>query len=165
MLSLLATTLTIFHTTKSLPTRNSKPAWAPGTNPWPQYLLLALSCVSLFACLLVFWGYWKGGHKRAEKVAVYYSIFSVCFFVFSLIMWVVAAALYQNSKSSGNDKDLWGWSCVHNDREQFFHDAVDYALVCRLQVSRTVVQSHLLSQLLTLIRIHRTGAWFVQLLK
>lgn len=142
VLSLLATTLTIFHTTKHLPTRNSKPAWAPDTKPWPQYLLLSLACVSLFACLIVFWGYWKGGHKRAEKVAIYYSIFSVCFFGFSLIMWVVAAALYQNSKSNGGNQDLWGWSCVHNAREQFFHDAVDYALVCRLQVSVPDVPTH-----------------------
>lgn len=134
VLSLLATTLTIFETTKSLPPRNSLPAWATGTNPWAQYLLLGLSGFSLLTCLLVFYGYWKGGHRRAEKVAVYYSVFSVCFFVFSLVMWVVAAAIYQNSKASGNGKDLWGWSCKHNLREQFFQNDIDYALLCRLQV-------------------------------
>lgn len=94
-----------------------------------------MACLSLFACLIVFWGYWKGGYKRAEKVAVYYTVFSVCFFVFSLIMWVVGAALYQNSKATGSGQDLWGWSCAHNPREDFFHEAVDYALICRLQVS------------------------------
>lgn len=134
-MTILATTLTIFHATKSLPARSGFPAWANGTNPWTQYLLLAVSVVSLVACLMVFWAYWKGGHKRAEKVAVYYTTFSVCFFAFSLIMWVVAAALYQSEKAKGNGKDLWGWSCKQNPREKLFHNDIDYALLCRLQVS------------------------------
>lgn len=135
VLSLLAVTLTVFNATKVLPTRNSLPAWAEGTNPWAQYMLLGMSCVSLFACVLVFWGYWKGGHRRAEKTAIYYTVFSICFFFFSLIMWVVGAAIYEHSKSSGNSKDMWGWSCAQNTREQIYHDVVDYALLCRLQVS------------------------------
>ncbi|KAJ5675790.1 hypothetical protein N7462_008687 [Penicillium macrosclerotiorum] len=133
VLSLLAVTLTVFNATKSLPTRNSLPAWAEGTNPWAQYLLLAMACVSLFACLIVFWGYYKGGHKRAEKTAVYYSTFTIGFFVFDFIMWIVAAGIYQHSKSSGNSKDLWGWSCAQNTREELYHDQIDYALLCRLQ--------------------------------
>ena len=137
LVSLLSTTLTIFHTTKSLPTRNGKPAWAPGTNPWPQYLILGLAGASLFTCLIVFWGYWKGGHRRAQKVSKYYSIVAVSTFVFSFILWVVATALYQNAISSGNGQDLWGWSCAKNTREAFFSDVVNYSLVCRLQVSPT----------------------------
>ncbi|OJJ36810.1 hypothetical protein ASPWEDRAFT_109177 [Aspergillus wentii DTO 134E9] len=133
VLAILGTTLNVFLTTKSLPARNNLPAWAEGTNPWPQYLLLSISCVSLFACLIVFWGYWKGGHKRAEKVAIYYSIISVGFFVFSLIMWIVGAAIYEHSKANGNSKDLWGWSCNQNTREKLFDNDIDYALVCRLQ--------------------------------
>ncbi|KAF3398187.1 hypothetical protein F1880_005675 [Penicillium rolfsii] len=133
VLSLLATTLTIFRATKNLPSRNNLPAWAEGTNPWAQYLLLGLACFSLFACLIVFWGYWKGGHRRAEKVTVYYSTFSICFFFFSFIMWIVGAAIYQQSKASGNQKDLWGWSCNQNTREEIYSNTVDYALLCRLQ--------------------------------
>lgn len=133
VLTILATTLTIFHATKHLPPRNNLPPWAKGTKPWPQYLLLSLACISLFSCLVVFWAYWKGGHRRAEKVAVYYTVFSVCFFTFSLIMWIVAAAIYQNSKANGNGQDLWGWSCKQNLREQLFHNDIDYALLCRLQ--------------------------------
>lgn len=135
VLAILATTLTIFNASKALPSRNGLPAWAEGTNPWPQYLLLVVACISLAACLAVFYGYWRGGHKRAEKIALYYSLFSVGFFAFSLIMWVVAAAIYQSSKTNGNGKDLWGWSCNQNVREELFHNDIDYALVCRLQVS------------------------------
>lgn len=127
--------MTIFRATVSLPPRSGNTAWAPGTNPWPQYLLLALAGVSLFTCLIVFWGYWKGGHKRAEKVSKYYSTFAVCFFVFSFILWVVATALYQNSKATSGGKDLWAWSCASNVRALDFQDAIDYKLVCRLQVS------------------------------
>ncbi|PYH43437.1 uncharacterized protein BP01DRAFT_384629 [Aspergillus saccharolyticus JOP 1030-1] len=133
VLTILGTTLTVFHATKSIPERNTFPPWETGTNPWPQYLLLGVSCLSLLACLAVFWGYWKGGHKRAEKFAFYYSSITVGVFVFDLVMWIVAAAIFQHSKSSGNNKDLWGWSCVHNEREQLFQDQIDYALLCRLQ--------------------------------
>jgi magnesium-transporting ATPase (P-type) len=135
LIALLGTTLAVFHATKSLARRGGKPPWAPDTNPWPQYLILALASVSLLACLIVFWGYWRGGHKRAEKSAKYYTTFAVCFFTFSFILWVVATALYQNSKATSSNMDLWGWSCVHNVREQYFQEDVDYALLCRLQVS------------------------------
>ncbi|KAJ6073904.1 uncharacterized protein N7446_001681 [Penicillium canescens] len=133
VLSLLAVTLTVFNATKSLPTRNNLPAWAAGTNPWAQYLLLGMACVSLVACLIVFWAYRKGGHKRAEKAAVYYTSFSIAFFAFNLIMWIVGAAIYQHSKATGEHKDMWGWSCAQNTREEIYHNSVDYALLCRLQ--------------------------------
>jgi hypothetical protein len=49
-------------------------------------------------------------------------------------MWIVGAAIYQHSKSSGSGKDMWGWSCAQNTREEVFSNTVDYALLCRLQV-------------------------------
>src|ERR1700761_3532403 len=134
VLSMLATTFTIFNATKSLPPRNNLPAWAPTTKPWPQYLLLSISGVSLVTCLIVFWGYWKGGHRRAEKVAVYYTTFTVAFFIFSIVMWVIAATVLNESKRNGNGQDLWGWSCKDNRRKDLFKDDVSYALVCQLQV-------------------------------
>jgi hypothetical protein len=153
VLALLATTLTIFRATKNLPSRNGLPAWAEGSNPWAQYLLLGLACFSLFACLIVFWGYWKGGHRRAEKVTVYYTTFSICFFFFSFIMWIVGAAIYQHSKSSGNNKDIWGWSCAQNTREEIYSNTVDYALLCRLQVRSIYLTSYLLHKFLIHCRI------------
>ncbi|RAO73949.1 uncharacterized protein BHQ10_009961 [Talaromyces amestolkiae] len=133
VLSMLSTSLTIFRATKDLPARSNLPPWAVGTNPWPQYLLLVMSCVSLAAALFVFYGYWRGGHRRAEKVAVWYSVFSVGFFTFSTVMWVVGAAVFQSSKANSNGQDLWGWSCNDNLRHQLFQDQVNYSLVCRLQ--------------------------------
>lgn len=135
VLAILAVTLTIFNATKDLPTRSSIPAWEPGTNPWAQYMLLSMACVSLIACLFVFWAYFKSGHRRAEKAAAYFTAFSIGFFLFSLLMWVVGAALYQHSKDTGGGKDLWAWSCKHNSREMIYSDVIDYALLCRLQVS------------------------------
>jgi hypothetical protein len=92
-----------------------------------------MACVSLFACLIVFWAYRKGGHRRAEKAAIYYTSFSIAFFAFNLIMWIVGAAIYQHSKATGNSKDMWGWSCAQNTREELYHNSIDYALLCRLQ--------------------------------
>jgi hypothetical protein len=132
---MLSMTFSIFNATKALPARNNLPAWAVGTKTWPQKVVLAVSCVSRALCLVVFWNYWRGGHKRAEKVAVYYTLFAVAFFIFSSIMWGLAAGILQNAKNNSGNKDVWGWSCVDNKRRQVFSDKVDYALVCRMQVS------------------------------
>jgi hypothetical protein len=89
----------------------------------------------VLSCLVVFWTWKKRGHKRAEKVAVYYSIFSVGFFGFTLILWVVVGAIYQHSKSNGNGQDMWGWSCkTGNQRSVVYANDIDYPLLCRLQV-------------------------------
>src|SRR5450432_650825 len=135
VLTMLSTAMHIFFTTKSLPAKNNLPAWATGTQVWPQYVVLATSCVSLAFCLLVFYAYWRGGHRRAEKTAVYYTIFACGFFIFSIVMWGVAAGILQGSKNNSGNQDVWGWSCVDNKRSQLFKDQVNYALVCRLQVS------------------------------
>ena len=135
ILSLLATTFTIFNATRSLPPRNNLPAWANGTKTWPQITLLVMACVSLTFCLAVFWNYWRGGHRRAEKAAIYYTYFAVATFMFSLVMWGIAAGVLQGSRASGNGQDIWGWSCKDNKRKQLFQNDVSYSLVCRLQVS------------------------------
>lgn len=51
----------------------------------------------------------------------------------SLTLWVVTAILFQHSKNSSANKDMWGWACVQNTRSEVFGDKVDYALLCRLQ--------------------------------
>jgi hypothetical protein len=124
----------IFFATNSLPAENNLPAWANGTKTWPQIVILAISSVSLAICVVVFYGYWRGGHRRAEKVGVYYTIFAVGFFMFSVVMWGMAAGILQSAKDNSSNQDIWGWSCVDNKRRQLFADKVDYALVCRLQV-------------------------------
>jgi hypothetical protein len=58
-------------------------------------------------------------------------------------MWIVGAAIYQHSKSSGNNKDMWGWSCNQNTREEIYSNTVDYALLCRLQVRSYIHGVHL----------------------
>jgi len=133
VLAMISTTLHIFFVTKELPAENSLPPWATGTQTWPQYVVLATSSVSLFLCVIVFIAYCRGGHRRAEKTAVYYTIFAVGFFIFSIIMWGFAAGILQGAKNNSNNQDIWGWSCVDNKRRQLFTDKVDYALVCRLQ--------------------------------
>lgn len=133
VLSMVSMTMTIFNATKTLPTRNNLPAWAVGTKTWPQEVVLAVSCVSLFLCVVVFINYWRGGHHRAEKAAVYYTLFAVAFFIFSIIMWGLAAGILQSSKNNSGNKDIWGWSCVDNKRRQLFQEKIDYALVCRMQ--------------------------------
>lgn len=127
-------TFSIFNATHALPARNSLPPWATGTKVWPQEVVLAISCVSLAFCILIFYKYWRGGHKRAEKVAVYYTLFAVAFFIFSTVMWALAAGILQSTKNNSNNKDIWGWSCVDNKRRQLFAQDIDYALVCRMQV-------------------------------
>lgn len=133
VLSMVSTTFTIFNATKSLPNRNGLPAWSPNTNPWPQIVVLSVAAVSLFFSVVVMAAYCKGGHRRAEKVAVYYTMFAMAYFVFSIIMWLIGAAVLQGTKANTGGQDIWGWSCKDNKRRQLFQDDVHYALVCRLQ--------------------------------
>lgn len=132
VLSMISTTLTIFHATRHIPPRNNLPAWGNGST-WPQITVLVIACVSLLFSIVVIAAYCRGGHKRAEKVAVYYTMFAVGYFMFSVVMWLVGAAVLHGSKSSGHGQDLWGWSCKDNKRRLLFQDDVHYALVCRLQ--------------------------------
>jgi hypothetical protein len=133
VLSMLAAVFAIFNATKNLAPRNNLPPWAKNTPLWPQITLLVIACVSLFMSIVVLIAYSRGGHRRAEKVAAYYTVFAVGFFIFSIVMWAVGAALFNQSKAQGNGKDMWGWSCVDNRRRKLFEDDVAYALSCRLQ--------------------------------
>ena len=133
VLAMLSTVLTIFHATRTLPPRNNSPAWAPNTPIWPQVTVLTIACISLVFAIVVLSAYCRGGHKRAEKVAVYYTMFALGWFIFSIVMWVVGAGILQGTKTNGGSQDLWGWSCKDNKRRQLFEQDVHYALVCRLQ--------------------------------
>lgn len=130
---MLSTTFSIFNATKSLPPRNNLPVWATGNKPWPQIVVLIISCISLAFAVIIMYLYWRGGHNRAQKTAVYYTLFSVGFFMFSTVMWLVGAGVLHGSKATGNGQDIWGWSCKDNKRRQLFESDVHYALVCRLQ--------------------------------
>ena len=144
VLSMIGTTMNIFRATKELPARNNLPAWAPKQQTWPQILLLCIACVSLAISVGVFYAYWRGGHQRAQKTAVYYTTFAICFFFFQTIMWVIGAAVLHGSKATGNGKDMWGWSCNDNTRRSLFQDEVHYGLICRLQVGLS--QDRILAQ-------------------
>lgn len=134
VLAMLSTTFSIFNATKSIPARSTLPPWAAGQKTWPQITLLTIACVSLAMSLVVIYGYWKGGHKRAEKAAIYYTFFSIAYFTFATVMWIIGAAVLHSSKANGQGKDMWGWSCKSGKRKDLFDSEVNYALVCRLQV-------------------------------
>ncbi|KAB8337041.1 hypothetical protein FH972_021345 [Carpinus fangiana] len=133
VVSMLAATFTIFNATKTIPPRNNLPAWSKTTISWPQITVLCIACISLLASIIVFWAYWKGGHRRAEKAAVYYSAFAVVFFVISIVMWAIGAAVLQQSRNSSGGNDIWSWSCKDNERKQLFQGDVEYDVVCRMQ--------------------------------
>lgn len=79
ILSMLSASFAIFNSTKSLAAASKFTPWAPNTQQtaWPQKLTLSMACVSLFACILVFVAYCRGGHKRATKVNTYYTMFAI----------------------------------------------------------------------------------------
>lgn len=135
VLSMLSATFTIFNATKSLPSRSKTTPWAPQQKIWPQVTLLTIACVSLAMSMAIIYAYWRGGHRRAEKAAVYYTVFAVGFFVFSIVMWAIGAAILNQNKKTSNGKDMWGWSCKDGKRKELFQNDVDFDLICRLQVS------------------------------
>lgn len=115
--------------------RNNLPPWAVATPQWPQIVVLCIAVVSLCISLYIMYGYWRGGHKRAEKVAVYWTVFAVGTFIFTIVMWAIAAGIMQGSRNSAEGKDLWGWACKDNVRRKLFEEDINYKLVCREQVS------------------------------
>lgn len=135
IVSLIAVSFSVFRATNHLAAQSGLPAWAEGTKLWPQVVVLSVSGVNLLLCILIFIGYLRGGHHRAEKVGVYYTLFAVGWFIASSILWAAAAGILQFTRNNSNNQDIWGWSCVENKRAEVFSEKVDYALVCRLQVS------------------------------
>lgn len=143
VLSLLSTTFSIFNATKALPLRNSLPPWAAHTVIWPQVTLLAIACVSLFISLAIIYRNWRGRNNRSpEKAVVYYTVFSIAFFMANIVMWLAGLLILHLSKQNGNGKDIWGWACKDGLRKEIFKDQVSYDVVCRMQVSYTRCQQH-----------------------
>lgn len=108
VLALVGTSVSIFLSTRALSPRNNMPAWAPNTPIWPQILILTVASLSMLLCLTVFYAWWRHGHKRAEKVTVYYTVFAMAFFVFSIVMWGVAAGVLHQSKAHGEGEICGG---------------------------------------------------------
>lgn len=121
----------IFHKTQNLPARNGLPPWAEGSATWPQITLLCIAAVSLLLSMAVLFAYWRGGHRRAEKASVYWTVFSIAVFIFAIVMWGIAAGILNGTRAAGGGKDVWGWSCKDNKRRLLFEEDVDYKLVCQ----------------------------------
>ena len=134
VLALVASTFYIFHASRHLKPRNGLPPWANKTPQWPQITILVIACISLILSLFIMYSYWKGGHNRAEKIALHATIFAGAVFIFTIAMWSAGIGIMQISRSSNDDKDLWGWACKDNTRRKLFQDTINYTLVCRQQV-------------------------------
>jgi len=133
VLALVASTFAIFYATRHLPKRNNLPPWSSSTPQWPQITILVIACVSLLLSLTIMYGYWKGGHNRAEKAAFHATIFAGAVFIFTIVMWSCAIAVMQGSRQKSNGQDIWGWACKDNTRRHLFDDKINYTLVCRQQ--------------------------------
>lgn len=147
VLALIASALYIFNKTKILPARNNLPPWAENSATWPQITLCTIAAVSLLLSMAVLFAYWRGGHRRAEKMSIYWTMFSIAAFIFAIVMWGIAAGILNGSRAAGNGKDIWGWACKDNKRRALFQDDINYALVC-LQMVRRYLPSILLTNIL-----------------
>jgi hypothetical protein len=128
-------TVQIFERTRDLPPRHGFTAWSRGTSLWPQMLLLVLACGSFILTLATLAAYCKRGHKSAEKVARYSSLFSLGIFIFSAVSWAIAGGTFHFLGNDGGDNFIWSWSCADNQRRREFSENVNYNLICRMQVS------------------------------
>lgn len=143
VIAMLSATFTIFNATRNLPSKNhgALTAWSPNQAVWPQITLLCIASVSLVMATGIIYAYWRGGHRRAEKAAVYYTVFAIGFFIFSIVIWSIGAAILNESKrKNNNNTDMWAWSCKDGKRKELYKDDVDYALVCRMQVSQPLLR-------------------------
>lgn len=133
VLALVASTFAIFNATRNLKPRNGLPPWAIKTPTWPQITIIVIASISLALSLFIMYSYWKGGHNKAEKLALHATIFAGAVFIFTIAMWSAGIGIMQASRAGNDDKDLWGWSCKDNTRRKLFEDSIDYTLVCRQQ--------------------------------
>lgn len=78
--------------------------------------------------------YWRGGHNRAERIALHATIFAGAVFIFTIAMWSAGIGIMQASRAGNNSQDLWSWACKDNVRRKLFQDTINYTLVCRQQV-------------------------------
>ncbi|KAF3928697.1 hypothetical protein AA313_de0203177 [Arthrobotrys entomopaga] len=140
VLSLAASSFSIFFATRNLESRNNLPPWAPQSVLWPTYATLAIACVSLLLAIGILISYWKGGHEKAEKASIWFTAFSVFGFLFMVILWVVIATSITNAKKNSGGNDLWAWACKDNQRKDLFASDIDYDLVCK-QLDWTLVCS------------------------
>jgi hypothetical protein len=131
VLALVASALVIFYKTKDLPERNGFLPWAAASPTWPQFALIAIAAVSVVLSMAVLFAYWRGGHRRAEKASIYWTVFSIGSFIFAIVMWGIAAGILNGTKATGEGKDVWGWACKDNKRRAFFAEDVNYTLVCK----------------------------------
>ena len=129
----MASTFSIFFATRNLPKRNGTSPWSAKTPQWPQISILVIASISLALSLFIMYSYWKGGHSKAEKVALHATIFAGAVFIFTIAMWSIGIGIMQGSRGANNDQDLWGWSCKDNTRRKYFEDSINYSLVCRQQ--------------------------------
>lgn len=132
IISMLSASFSIFNATRSLPAHSGLPSWAEGTKLWPQIVVLVMAGITLVGCIIVVGAYCRGGHKRAEKVSTYYTMFAIGWFITSMVLWAVSAGIFQHARSNSDGQDMWGWSCRENRRADLHANEVDYALVCRL---------------------------------
>ncbi|KAF8247474.1 hypothetical protein K440DRAFT_298863 [Wilcoxina mikolae CBS 423.85] len=133
VLALVSSTFAIFNATRNLAPRNKFRPWSASTPTWPQIAILVISCISLFLSLCIMFSYWKGGHNRAERIALHATIFAGAVFIFTIAMWSAGIGIMQASRSGNDDQDLWGWACKDNIRRKLFQDSINYTLVCRQQ--------------------------------
>lgn len=133
VLALVASTFAIFFSTRHLATRNNFRPWSIDTPQWPQICILVIACISLVLSLTIMYGYWRGGHSRAERMALRATIFAGGVFIFTIVLWSVGIGIMQGSRSDNNDQDLWGWACKDNTRRALFKDTINYDLVCKQQ--------------------------------
>lgn len=133
VLAMVASTFAIFNATRFLAPRNGLPPWSVSTPTWPQITIVVIASLSLALSLFIMYSYWKGGHNRAERIALHATIFAGAVFIFTIAMWSCGIGIMQASRATNNDKDLWGWACKDNQRRKLFQDVIDYTLVCRQQ--------------------------------
>jgi len=131
VLSLLASTFQIVNATRHLAPRNGFTPWSVIGPRWPQITLLVISSISLLLSLSIMYGYWKGGHAKAQKAAFHATLLAGCTCVFSIVMWGIGIGIMQGSRNSNSQQDIWGWSCKEGLRKQLFLDVINYPLVCR----------------------------------
>ena len=121
-----------YQTTKDV-FRGGRTAWPKDPKPWPTFMLLAASGVTLVLSFVTLLAYCTNFSKARRSWKL-----TVVKYVIHIGAWIVVSIIYRYEKGlRGNNNDLWGWTCSEEVAalQSEFNGVVNFRLLCDSQVS------------------------------
>ncbi len=112
---------------------NGRTAWPANPKPWPTFMFLAVSGVTLVLSFVTLFSYCRCYHRARRSWKL-----TVAKYAIHIGVWIIASAIYRIEKGlNGNNNDLWGWSCSDKADaiQDEFNGIANFNVLCNIQAS------------------------------